>query len=144
MTIRPDTLQHLEELDGSKCVHLKRRDGSCKRCLKDSQRGAAWASDKLANDPGFRREVFERAKHMVVKQREALCREAVMAAMRQRSTIEPGLVITGTATVDGKTVPVRKGAWWDELSPLSPAERGIVMDQLERMWSKPAEVDTTH
>ena len=83
--------------------------------------GWKWGKQRMEKDPGFRRSVETYAKELAYRQRYKLCREAVEAARRDRDTIERKLALG-------------QGVWWDELAPLMPTERSIVIAELKKLW----------
>jgi len=58
---------------------------------------------------------------MLIQERQALARKAVDSALRQRETIQ-------------KAMTLGKGVWWEELAPLDPKERGIVIAELRKLF----------
>lgn len=82
---------------------------------------------KAEKDPGLMRDAIAAAKEMAYQLRYALCRKAVEAAHyhpERRERFE-------------KPLALGQGVWWDELGPLAPAEREIVLNELRDLWGIP-------
>lgn len=79
---------------------------------------------RLRKDKGFARAVVEHAINIVARERAPLFQEAMNSAIRNRPTIEHKL-------------RNKLGVWWDELEPLSPAERSWALKKLREMWDIP-------
>lgn len=73
-------------------------------------------------DPGFLKAGEELGKDMAYRARMKLCRAAVEACVRHRERLEPAFA-TGN------------GIWVEEMAPLAPAERTIVLEQIVKLWN---------
>lgn len=83
---------------------------------------------KLRHDKGFQRAVAEHAREILIGKRARLLQGAMNAALRNRPTFE-------------RNLREGKGIWFDEMEPLAPKERGLVLEKLKEVWDIPERIE---